>query len=66
MRSCSGWICRGSTRRGGLHAGGAARDESAFRLGLRAGTDTTQSAHALAGRRFTLDRAASRLLATVH
>ena len=30
--------------------GGAARDESAFGLGLRAGTDATQSAHALAGR----------------
>ena len=30
--------------------GGAARAESAFGLGLRAGADSTQSAHALAGR----------------
>ena len=34
----------------GVHVGGAARDESPFGLGLRAGTDATQSAHALAGR----------------
>ena len=35
--------------RRGVHAGGAVRDESPFRLGLRARTDPTQSAHALAG-----------------
>ena len=36
--------------RRGVHTRGAVRGESPFRLGLRAGTDTSQSAHALAGR----------------
>ena len=36
--------------RRGVHARGAVRGESPFRMGLRAGTDTSQSAHALAGR----------------
>ena len=35
-------------------------------LGLRAGTDATQSAHALAGRSVRARRAASRLVTTVH
>ena len=37
-------------RVGGIRPRGAVRDESAFCLGLRARTDTTQPAHALAGR----------------
>ena len=37
-------------RGGGVRPGGAVRAESAFGLGLRAGADATQPAHALAGR----------------
>ena len=62
-RAATGSVAEARRRR--LHAGGTTRDEPAVDLGLRARTDATQSAHALAGRRFALDRAASRLLTTV-
>jgi len=46
-RAATGLVAQARGRR--LHDGGAARDKPEIRLGLCAGADTTQSAHALAG-----------------
>ena len=53
-------------RVGGLRPGGAVRDESAFCLGLHAGLTRLSQQTPWRDGRFALDRAASRLLTTVH